>query len=78
MGKYLLEVHGWTKNDGESKAINDVNYFKKIRFYKHSISKFEGEKALYLLTKFPYEIKELSEIIVVQFTGGNCKSNKEK
>lgn len=79
MGKYLLEVHGWTKNDGGSKAINDVNYFlKKLGFINIQSPNSKGKKVLYLLTKFPYEIKKLSGIIVVQFTGGKLQKRIAK
>lgn len=79
MRKYLLEVHGWTKNDGGSKAINDVNYFlKKLGFVSIQSPNSKVKKALYLLTKFPHEIKKLSGIIVVQFTGGKLQKRIAK
>lgn len=74
MGRYLLEVHGWTKNDGGSKAISDVNYFlKKSGFMTIQSPNSKIRKALYLLTKFPCEIEKLSGIIIVQFTGGKLQ-----
>lgn len=74
MEKYLLEVHGWTQNDGGSKAINDINYFlKKSGFKSIQSPDSKLKKALYLFTKFPHEIEKLSGIIVVQFTGGKLQ-----
>lgn len=74
MEKYLLEVHGWTQNDGGSKAINDINYFLKKSGFKNIQSPDSKlKKVLYLFTKFPREIKKLSGIIVVQFTGGKLQ-----
>lgn len=74
MKRYLLEVHGWTQNDGGSKAINDINYFlKKSGFKSIQSPDSKLKKALYLFTKFPREIKKLSGVIVVQFTGGKLQ-----
>lgn len=74
MGKYVLEVHGWSKNDGGSKAIDDVNYFlKKSGFTNIQSPNSKVKKAIYILTKFPRIIKKLSGIIVVQFAGGKLQ-----
>ena len=74
MKRYLLEVHGWTQNAVGSKAINDINYFlKKSGFKSIQSPDSKLKKALHLFTKFPREIKKLSGVIVVQFTGGKLQ-----
>lgn len=74
MEKYLLKIHGWTKNDGGSKAINDINYFLENAGFKSIESpNSKLKKAFYLLTIFPLEVKKLSGVIVVQFTGGKLQ-----